>query len=116
MLPDPWWPVVVLAVVQVVDGLLCVRPVQFVADCFDDVGFPRRLWWIFPVIKLAAAAGLLLGLWVPYLALAADVGLVVFFLLAVGAHVRARDLGRNLFVNATGMLALCVAVGWISFA
>jgi len=24
-------------------------------------------------------------------------------------HVRAHDLGRNLFVNATGMLGICVA-------
>ena len=109
-LPDPVWPVVVLAVIQVVDGLICLRPIEPIARCFADVGFPRRWWWLFPVIKFAAAAGLLAGIWLPGLGLVTSAALVAYFVLAVGAHVRARDFGRNLFVNATGMLVVCVAV------
>ncbi|MBC2932366.1 DoxX family protein [Nocardioides sp. zg-1228] len=116
MYPDPSWPVIALAALQVVDGLLCVKPVAFIAACFDDVGFPTRWRWVFPVVKLAAAAGLLVGLVVPYLAAAATAGLVAYFVLAIGAHLRARDLGRNLFVNATGMLAVCLGVLYASFA
>src|SRR5690606_28527057 len=66
-LPDPVWPVLVLAVIQFGDGLLCLRPVAFVAACFEGVGFPRRWWWIMPPIKFAAAAGLIAGIWIPYL-------------------------------------------------
>ena len=33
--------------------------------------------------------------------------LVAYFLLAVGAHLRAHDYGRTLVVNAAGMLLLC---------
>ena len=40
---------------------------------------------------------------------------MVYFLLAIGAHVRARDFGRNLFVNATGMLLLTVGATYVSF-
>ena len=50
------------------------------------------------------------GLWIPVLGLLTNIALVAYFLLAIGAHVRARDFGRNLFVNATGMLVICVAV------
>ena len=106
---DPTCPLFVLAAIQLVDAALCVKPVSFVRECFDDVRFPRRLWWVFPPIKLAAAAGLVLGAWVPELGLAACLGLVVYFLVAIGFHVRARDFGRNLFVNAVGMLALSSA-------
>jgi hypothetical protein len=114
-LPDPVWPIVALAVVQIVDALLCLKPAAFIADCFTAVHWPRRLWWLMPPIKFAAAAGLILGLWVPYLAALTCAALVVYFLCAIAAHVRARDFGRNLFLNATGMLLLCVATGVYCF-
>lgn len=113
--PDPAWPVLVLALVQLVDAAVCLRPVPSVARCLDDVGFPRRWWWVLAPLKLAAANGLLLGLVVPYLGALTCGALVAYFVVAVGMHVRARDLGRNLFVNALGMLALCVATALIAF-
>lgn len=108
-LPDPVWPVLVLAAIQLVDAVLSFRPVAFVATCFDDVGFPREWWWIFTPIKVAAAAGLIAGIWIPYLGLVTAIALIAYFVVAIGMHVRARDFGRNLFVNATGMLVVCVA-------
>lgn len=105
-LPDPVWPVVLLALVSFGDGLLCIRPVAFVAKCFGDVGFPRRWWWVMPPIKFAAAAGLTAGIWLPYLGAVTSAALVLYFVIAIAMHLRAHDIGRNLFVNATGMLAL----------
>ena len=112
---DPTWPLFVLAAIQLVDAAISVKPIAPVAACFDDVGFPRRFWWVFPPIKVAAAAGLVVGVWVPEIGLAACLGLVVYFVLAIGAHVRARDFGRNLFVNAIGMLVLSVGTAYLSF-
>lgn len=106
---NPWWPVVALAGIQAVDAALCWRPVPFIAQCFRDVSFPTRFWPVMTPLKLAAAAGLVVGVWVPPLAVVTTSCLVAYFAVAVAMHVRARDLGRNLFVNATGMLALCVA-------
>ncbi|MCD0444736.1 DoxX family protein [Glycomyces sp. A-F 0318] len=114
-LPDPLWPVLLLAAVQLGDGLLCLRPVGFIADCFEAVEWPRKFWRAMPVLKFAAAAGLVAGIWVPYLGLLASLGLVAYFVTAVAMHVRAADFGRNLFLNATGMLLLCAAVTWLSF-
>jgi hypothetical protein len=115
LLPDPIWPVIVLAVISFIDGSLCLKPVRFIARCFEDVGWPRRLWWLMPPIKFAATAGLLLGIVVPGLAALTTTCLVAYFLFAIGMHVRAQDFGRNLFVNATGMLVLCVATGVFCF-
>lgn len=115
-LPDPWWPVVALALITAVDGVLCVRPMAFVAGCLEDVRFPRRWWWTLAPLKFAAAAGLLAGLVVPGFAALTTVCLIAYFVVAISMHIRAHDVGRNLFVNATGMLLLCIATFVIGFA
>ncbi|MFC4554985.1 DoxX family protein [Georgenia faecalis] len=114
-LPDPVWPVLVLALIQVVDGILCLRPVAFIARCFEDVHFPRRYWWVMAPLKFAAAAGLIAGIWIPYLGVITCLALVLYFLLAISGHLRARDFGRNLFLNATGMLVICILTPLASF-
>lgn len=106
---DPWWPPALLALVQIVDAGLCWQPVGFIRDCLLDVGFPPRFWPVLPPLKLAAAAGLITGIWVTPLAVLTCLALVCYFLIAIAMHLRARDFGRNLFLNATGMLALCGA-------
>jgi hypothetical protein len=113
--PEPSWPVVVLALVTAGDAALCIGPVRFVAECWRDVGFPERWWWTAKWVKAAAATGLVAGLWVPHLGGVTSAALVLYFVVAITFHVRARDFGRNLFVNASGMLVLCVAVLWFSF-
>jgi hypothetical protein len=112
---DPTWPLFVLAAIQLGDAVASFKPMEFARQCFEDVGFPRKHWWVFTPIKLAAGAGLVVGAWVPEIGLAACLGLVVYFLLAIGAHVHARDFGRNLFVNATGMLVLTVGTTYLCF-
>lgn len=115
MLPEPVWPVVVLAVISLVDGLLCLRPVGFIARCLDNVRFPRRYWRLLGPLKFAAALGLLAGIWIPFLGVVTSIALVLYFVVAVTMHIAARDLGRDLFVNAAGMLAVCVATLVFSF-
>ena len=38
-----------------------------------------------------------------------SIALVAYFVIAVTMHLAARDLGRDLFVNASGMLLVCTA-------
>lgn len=92
----PWWPLATLAVVQAVDAALCVKPPDFIQDCLTDVRFPRRLWLVFSPIKAVSAAGLVIGIWWPPLAVLTCAALVIYFVLAVDTHVRVRDIGRNL--------------------
>ncbi|GAB3166305.1 DoxX family protein [Myceligenerans halotolerans] len=115
LLPDPVWPVVLLAVAQAVDAAICVKPRDWpVGQCLRGVNFPEHWWWVLPWIKAAAALGLVAGIWVPGLGAVTAVALVVYFVLALGFHVRARDFGI-FFASAVGMFVLCSAVLWWSF-
>ncbi|MFE0379342.1 DoxX family protein [Streptomyces inhibens] len=54
----------------------------------EEVGFPVSLLWFLGLAQFAGAVGLIAGLYWPPLAIAAAAGLVLYFLGAVGAHVR----------------------------
>lgn len=107
---DPWWPMAALALVQAVDGALCLRPAAFVARCLTNVGLPEPWWKALPPIKFGAAIGLATGIWWPSLALLTTACLVAYFVPAVCGHVRARDFGTDLLVNANGMLLICAGM------
>lgn len=107
---QPWWPLAGLAAIQFGDAVMCLKPVGFVRACLIDVGFHRRYWRLLPVLKAAAAAGLIAGIWAEPLAVITAAALVAYFIIAISLHIRARDFGRNLFVNAAGMLVLCTFV------
>ncbi len=102
ILADPVWPVVALAAIQYVDAAMCVRPVDAVRRCLDDVGAPPLVRRLLTPIKLAAGTGLLVGLVVPYLGVLTCAALVAYFAIAVSMHIRARDFHRN-FRNAVGL-------------
>ncbi|MBT2229415.1 DoxX family protein [Nonomuraea sp. NEAU-A123] len=73
-----------------------------------EVGVPPSWLPLLATLKLAGAAGLMLGLvGVPFVGLAAATGLVLFFVGAVAAHVRARVLYNVAFPG--GFLALAIA-------
>ena len=55
------------------------------------------------------------GVWVPVLGILTTGCLVFYFLVAMAMHVRMRDLSRNLFLNATGMLIICTATLAVCF-
>jgi hypothetical protein len=64
--------------------------------------------WMIPfgILLASGAVGLLIGFAVPALGMAAAIGLVVYFICAVGAHVRVRDRGVG---GAASFLMLAVA-------
>ena len=67
-------------------------PMPFVTQVLDAIDFPPRYRWIFAPIKAAAAIGLLSARWSPGLARLTTAMLTIYFALAVGFHVKARDL------------------------
>lgn len=115
LIPDPWWLPAILAAILLLDALASIRPPRFIRDCLDGVGFPRDWWWILIVIKLLAVVGLITGIWVPGIAFAANVGVIVYFVCAAAAHIRGRFVGQTFWLNCLGMLATSVAVFVFSF-
>lgn len=81
---------------------------EFVLANSAEVGLPP---WTIPylaTLKTAGAAGLIIGFaGLPWLGLTAGIGLVVFFIGALGAHIRARVLYNIGFP----LLYLLLAVG-----
>ena len=102
-------PLLALAAGQAVDAGLSIGPVPFVRDCLTGVGFPERYWGIFPVIKAASAVGLVVGTRHFGIARLTAWALVVYFILAVAAHLRARDF-RIYFGAAVAMLVFALAI------
>jgi len=114
IIADPVWPVLLLAAVQFVDAAMCWRPVDAVRRCLDDVHAPPFVLRLLTPIKLAAGAGLLAGLVVPYLGVLTCAALVAYFAIAVSMHIRARDLRRN-FRNAVGLGVASGLVGGLCY-
>src|SRR5689334_13755121 len=59
----------------------------------DKVHVSQRWMVPFGTLLAAGAGGLLVGLAVPFLGAAAAACLVLYFICALGAHIRARDTG-----------------------
>ncbi|WP_016701156.1 DoxX family protein [Actinoalloteichus spitiensis] len=115
LVPALWWLPAALASVLLLDAALSIRPPKFIRDCLDGVGFPREWWWTLIVIKALASAGLIVGIWVPGVGATANAGVVAYFLCASYAHVRARFLRQEFWVNCLGLLAFSVAVFVFSY-
>ncbi|MEW2521552.1 DoxX family protein [Actinacidiphila alni] len=90
------------------EAVACFARAAFVVGNSAEVGVPPAWLPRLAALKIAGAAGLLLGLaGVRPLALAAATGLVLFFVAAVAAHVRARVFHNIAF--PAGYLALAAA-------
>jgi hypothetical protein len=73
------------------DAVIYAIPLPFVTEGLDKVEFPSRYRWIFPPIKAAAAVGLFAAKRSPALGRLTTAMLTLYFALAVGSHIRARD-------------------------
>lgn len=77
---------------------------RWAKDDLDRLRFPEAPRGVFPVIKFAAAAGLMAGLRWRSLGRLTAAALVAYFVAALGFHVRARDAVSR-YVPAVVMLA-----------
>lgn len=82
---------------------------------YRTAGVPESWLNGLAAVLLVGAAGLVVGIWWPLAGIAAAAGLVVYFVLAVGFHVRAQDTSHAvtpavLAVVAAAILAMQLAV------
>lgn len=80
-----------LGVFHALDAVACGLQVAPIKKTLDDVGVPENIRPVLPVVKAAAAVGLLSVTRVPVLARVTTAMLTLYFVLALGAHVRVRD-------------------------
>lgn len=99
---------VILAVVLALSATMKLqRNPQVVESVHGVVGFPLDRFWVLASLELAAAAGLVIGLFLAPLGIAAAIGSVAYFVGAIIAHVRVGDTKG--VVNPTVPLALSIA-------
>lgn len=98
---------VALAAAGSAAGKLTKNP-QVVA-ALNTVGVPENRYNTLAALELAGAVGIILGLWVAPLGIAAAVGLTLYFLGAVVAHLRVND--RH--IQPPAALALLAAVALV---
>jgi DoxX-like family len=80
-----------LAAFQAGDAVACAIPLPQISKALDQYGVPQSIRWILPVAKAASVIGLLSASRMPALARLTTAMLTLYFVLAVGAHIRVRD-------------------------
>ncbi|GAA2608851.1 DoxX family protein [Actinomadura fulvescens] len=104
---------VLLAAVLSISATLLFRRNEQVAGDLVRMGVPEAWFPRLALLKLAGAVGLLAGLAVPAIGIAAAIGVILYFAGAVITHVRARDFALApavvLTVAAAVVLGLRVA-------
>src|SRR5690606_17574630 len=71
------------------------RNEQVVSVIGGTVGVPARYFPVLAALEIAGAVGIVGGLWIAPLGIAAAAGLTAYFVGAVGGHLRVRDI-KNL--------------------
>ncbi|MCW1959199.1 MAG: DoxX family protein [Mycobacterium sp.] len=97
-----------LAAFQAVDAIACAAQVPPIKKSLDSVGCPEHVRKVLPVVKGASAVGLLSAKWFPGLARLTTAMLTLYFVLAVGAHVRVRDKAVNALPAAAFLATFAV--------
>jgi hypothetical protein len=97
---------IVLALVMLGSGVAKLIHAPGVVIQMEAVKVTRQQMTALGVIEAAATLGLIVGIWFPPLAVAAATGVVIYFVGAIVAHLRASDRG---FQGAVAFLVLAVA-------
>ena len=100
-----------LAAFQAADAVACAIPAPPIARVLDTLGVPQDIRWLLPASKAASVVGLLAAGRVPALARLTTAMLTLYFVLAVGAHVRVRDRIVNA-LPAAAFLATYAVLTW----
>jgi len=89
------------------------RDPRIVRVIHEVIGVPLRYFPLLAACEFAGALGLVLGIWWPPLGVAAGIGLVLYFVGAVGSHLRVGDvkgIGPAAFMLAAAVAALVMRV------
>jgi hypothetical protein len=87
---------VLLSLLLIASGGLLLTKEKGVTASMTGLGVPLRWFPLLAALKIAGALGLLAGIFVRPLGVAAAVGVVLYFAGAVVAHLRAKDVSGSL--------------------
>lgn len=98
-----------LAAIQAADAVACAIPLKPITEALDAVNCPQEVRPALPVVKALSAVGLLSVYRFPALARLTTFMLTIYFTLAVGAHLKAKDYSPGLAASSS-LLAVFAAL------
>ena len=102
---------VLLAVICLNSAVMKLREnEQVVAIIGGTVGVPARYFPVLAALEILGAVGIVAGLWLTPLGIAAAIGLVAYFVGAVTGHLRVRDIKNLTMPLPPLVLAIAVLV------
>ena len=112
-----------IIIIQIVSGLLflaigsmTVAGRKMFVENFRRFGYPQWFRVVTGSLEVLGGLGLLIGIWLPWLAALASTGLTLVMLGAVLTQVRIKELSRVALPLVVGALAVVVAVAyWPAF-
>ncbi|MFE9579075.1 DoxX family protein [Nocardia sp. NPDC006044] len=87
-----------------------LRRAKFVTDPLVEYGVPQSWWTMLGLLKAAGAIGLIVGLFIPLIGVAAAIGLILYFAGAVITILRARSY-KTLAFPLLYLIPVAVALG-----
>lgn len=104
---------VVLGLLFVAIGSMTVAGRQMFVENFRRFGYPQWFRVLIGSLEILGGLGLLIGIWLPWLAALASAGLALIMLGAVFTQVRTKEsLQRVAFPTLVGVLVIVVAVSY----
>jgi putative oxidoreductase len=104
---------VVLGLLFVLIGSMTVAGRKMFVENFRRFGYPQWFRVVTGSLEVLGGLGLLLGIWLPWLAALASAGLALVMLGAVSTHLRIREpLQKIALPLVMGALAVVVAVSY----
>jgi uncharacterized membrane protein YbjE (DUF340 family) len=100
----------VLATLLAVTAMRKLSHTENVVRSYARAGVPEEMLNYLAAILIAGALGLIIGLYWAPLGIAAAIGLVLYFLVAVAFHIRADDTARLPTPVTFGILAVAALV------
>jgi DoxX-like family len=100
----------VLSVMLVLSARMKLVRDQRAVDVIGGVvGVPLAAFPLLALLEIAGAVGLLAGIWLEPLGVAAAAGLVAYFIAALASHLRVRDLNAEHLFPGTLLLLMSAA-------
>lgn len=113
---------IVIIILQVLSGLLflvigsmTIAGRKFFVEAFRAFGYPQWFRVVIGSLEVLGGLGLIIGIWVPWLAALSSTGLALIMVGAVSSLLRTRaPLQKVAFPLLVGVLAVVVAVSYWS--
>ncbi len=104
----------VLIVVLAADSVACAIPIPYIKTEFERLHCSATHMKIIPTVKVLAVAGLIFGLWVPWIGALACIGMLIYFGFAFWFHYQANDPVAK-YLPAIGFALLIAAALFLSY-